>query len=212
MATDTKYPRTFHLPWSPGASSDDKKMASTAGLDGQDLVVTTKMDGENTTLTSKGWHARSLDSGRHPSRSWVAALQGRVGPLIPRGWRVCGENLFAQHSIHYDDLPDYFLVFGIWDEANYCLSWDDTELWCQLFVLTPVPVRARLCAAEWEQWKATQKGVEEPGVEGYVVRTRWGFHASEFSTRVGKWVRPGHVQTSDHWMNQPMIQNQLAKK
>ena len=24
---NTKYPRTYHLPWSPGATSDDKKLS-----------------------------------------------------------------------------------------------------------------------------------------------------------------------------------------
>lgn len=98
----THYPRTPHLPWSPGASSDDVRLTGRpglAGLTGSEVVVTEKMDGENTTLYADGLHARSLDSAHHPSRARVEALQGRVGPRILAGWRICGENVFARHSI-----------------------------------------------------------------------------------------------------------------
>ncbi|RAP39594.1 hypothetical protein BYZ73_19735 [Rhodovulum viride] len=50
--------RTVHLPFSPGATSDDKIMSSLEGLMAEDLVVTEKMDGENTTLHAGGSHAR----------------------------------------------------------------------------------------------------------------------------------------------------------
>ncbi|MGC5412734.1 RNA ligase family protein, partial [Streptomyces sp. DT225] len=58
----THYPRTPHLPWSPGATSDDVRMTDLAALAGTEVVVTEKLDGENTTLYADGLHARSLDS------------------------------------------------------------------------------------------------------------------------------------------------------
>ncbi|WP_291307636.1 MULTISPECIES: RNA ligase family protein [unclassified Devosia] len=54
-----KYGRTCHLPTSPGATSDDKVMLGLDGLMAGDLVVTEKMDGENTTIHRGGSHARS---------------------------------------------------------------------------------------------------------------------------------------------------------
>lgn len=113
-----KYPRTFHLPWSLGLSDDDKAHKDADALfAGQQVVVTEKLDGENTTLYSSGHtHARSMDSGAHPSRSWVRALAATAGAGLPEGWRVCGENVFAKHSVAYKALPSYFLVFGIYDE------------------------------------------------------------------------------------------------
>ncbi|MFE9924807.1 RNA ligase family protein, partial [Streptomyces sp. NPDC005774] len=44
------YPRTPHLPWSPGAASDDIRAGDLSGLRGREVVVTEKLDGENTTL------------------------------------------------------------------------------------------------------------------------------------------------------------------
>ncbi|TYB64218.1 kinase, partial [Nonomuraea sp. PA05] len=91
------YPRTPHLPWSPGATPDDVRAGDLSGLRGREVVVTEKLDGENTTLYADGLHARSLDSGHHPSRAWVKGLQGRIGGRIPHGWRGGGGNLYARH-------------------------------------------------------------------------------------------------------------------
>ncbi|KIF06359.1 kinase, partial [Streptomyces sp. RSD-27] len=98
----THYPRTAHLPWSPGATADDVRAGGTQALAGREVVVTEKLDGENTTLYPDGLHARSLDSGHHPSRTWVKGLQGRIGARIPAGRRICGENLYARHSLGYE--------------------------------------------------------------------------------------------------------------
>src|SRR5262245_28756711 len=121
-----RYPRTPHLPWSPGATSDDVRLAGLGGLEGQEAVVTEKLDGENTTLYRGGRHARSRGSAHHPSRAWVKALHGRIASQIPEGWRVCGENLYARHSLAYDELQSWFYGFSVWDGEDRCLDWDRT--------------------------------------------------------------------------------------
>ena len=118
------YPRTPHLPWSPGASSDDVRAGDLSGLAGREVVVTEKLDGENTTLYADGLHARSLDSAHHPSRAWVKGLQGRIGAAIPPGWRVCGENLYARHSLRVPGPGELVLrVLGL-GRGDRCLDWD----------------------------------------------------------------------------------------
>jgi hypothetical protein len=82
--TSIKYPRTPHLPWSPGASADDIGLENLESFRGRQIVVTEKMDGENTTLYRDHLHARSLDGRHHPSRDWVKGLHGRVGHRIPQ--------------------------------------------------------------------------------------------------------------------------------
>jgi hypothetical protein len=76
MQTYTKYPRTFHLPWSLGATSDDKVVPSVSHFEGRQVVVTEKMDGENTTLYRDHIHARSLDSKGGEDRAWVKQFWG----------------------------------------------------------------------------------------------------------------------------------------
>src|SRR5690625_4496339 len=61
----TKYPRTPHLPWSPGCADDDRIISaeSLRVLDALPTVITEKMDGGNITLMRDAMYARSVDSG-----------------------------------------------------------------------------------------------------------------------------------------------------
>lgn len=208
MSTRYKYPRTPHLPWSPGASADDVFLNDLVHFQGCPIVVTEKMDGENTTIYCDGIHARSLDSAHHPSRAWVKALQGHIGPLIPPGWRICGENLFARHSLAYSHLPSYFLMFSIWDEQNRCLSWKETQEWAELLEIKTVRV---LYQGTFDTKILQQlcKGLDLQQQEGLVVRSEAGFLYDHFAQHVAKWVRAGHVTTDDHWMHRAVIPNEL---
>jgi len=210
-----KYPRTFHLPWSQGATDDDKthSAADVAAMFAE-VVVTEKLDGENTTVYADGTtHARSLDSGAHVSRDW---LKAHVAPMLignlPAGWRVCGENLFAQHSCGYDRLTTYFVVFAIYNDANECLSWDETVEWCDLLGLVHAPVLYR---GAWNESavRACYTGASAFGVqgEGYVVRNAGSFGYDSFSENVAKFVRAGHVQAGTaHWSLTTVRANKLA--
>jgi hypothetical protein len=75
----SKYPRTPHLPWSPGRTGDDILLDSIRHLERlQDVVVTEKRDGENTTLYRDYLHARSLDSSSHVSRNWLKCFHAEI--------------------------------------------------------------------------------------------------------------------------------------
>ncbi|MFF3952924.1 RNA ligase family protein [Streptomyces sp. NPDC001890] len=205
----THYPRTAHLPWSPGATSDDVRIAGLAALTGREVVVTEKLDGENTTLYADGLHARSLDSAHHPSRGWVKALQGRVGARIPEGWRVCGENMFARHSIPYEELESYFYGFSVWD-GEHCLDWDRTVAFLRDLGIPVPPVvwRGVFDARAEKELRALK--LDTGRQEGYVVRPADGFGAADFRRLVAKWVRPGHVRTDTHWMHAAVVPNGLG--
>ncbi|MCP2310979.1 RNA ligase family protein [Kitasatospora paracochleata] len=201
------YPRTPHLPWSPGASADDVRSGGLDGLRGREVVVTEKLDGENTTLYRDGLHARSLDSGHHPARAWVKGLQGRIGPLAPAGWRVCGENMFARHSIAYRELDSWFYGFSVWDATDRCLGWDDTVRFLRRL---GVPAPRVLWRGTFDERALRALRFDTERVEGYVVRTVEGFAREEFGLRVAKWVRPQHVQTDTHWMHAAVVENGLG--
>lgn len=201
-----KYPRTPHLPWSPGATSDDAWCPSFEALERGLIVVTEKMDGENTTMYRDHMHARSIDSKHHPSRSWVKSLHQAIAYQIPEGWRICGENLYARHSIAYNDLKSYFMMFSIWDDKNTCLSWDETLEWAALLGLETPPV---LYYGPWDERMLRAIKLDEAQQEGYVVRTARAFPYAEFSTHVAKWVRADHVQTDEHWMFAQLVPNAL---
>jgi hypothetical protein len=209
-----KYPRTYHLPYSPGVTDDDR-VGDDVDLAGKEVVVTLKMDGENTTLYHDGLHARSLTFEGHPSRNRVRALHASVAQDIPAGWRVCGENVTAVHSIKYDNLPGHFLTFSVWNDANLCLSWDETVEWSALLGLPHVDVLWRgtydaFAIRNAFSSRASLGPSFDREHEGFVVRTTGPFHFSTFRHNVMKFVRANHVQTHGHWMRSKMEFNGLG--
>jgi len=203
-----KYPRTRHLPDSRAWTPDDKRLTDTSMFEGLNVVVTEKMDGENTSMYSDHIHARSIDSRHHESRDWVKRVHGEIKWHIPDGWRLCGENLFAQHSVSYDNLDSYFYLFSIWDENNKCLSWEETVMWAEELKVQTVPV---LYEGLWDE-KAIKKlgdSINTTKSEGFVVRNTESFHYDDFGKNLAKWVREGHVQSDKHWMHQQIKPNGL---
>lgn len=207
-----KYQRTFHLPWSPGIHDDDRVMQSMEFFIGKRVIVTKKMDGENTSMYSDYYHARSIDGRSHPSRDWAKQFWSTICYNIPEQWRLCCENLYAQHSIPYTDLVSYVLGFSMWTDRNVCLSWDDTLEWFELLGVHPVEViydgiyDEKAIRALWndKMWDTT---------EGYVMRVADSFTYAEFRKAVAKFVRAKHVQTNRHWMHgQAIMPNGISKQ
>jgi hypothetical protein len=205
-----KYPRTFHFPWSPGLKNDDRMLETTEGWEGTEVVITEKMDGEGTTMYKNDIHARSLEFEPQPWRTHIKAIHGATAYEIPEGFRVCGENLTAVHSIKYagaSALPSYFQVFNIW-KGMTCLSWAETMEWSALLNLWTVPL------IYWGPYsddlcKDLCKMLNPETQEGLVVRPARAFHMKEFPYVVGKYVRAKHVQTDEHWTRKPVEYNEL---
>lgn len=205
-----KYPRTPHLPWSEGQTKDDRTLESCDHFIGKQVVVTEKMDGENTTIYRDYIHARSIDGRDHWSRSRVKNLAGKIGWEIPEGYRICGENLQAKHSIKYHDIPP-FMVFSIWNEKNQAISWEETEEICSILELPTVPV---LYKGVWDS-KLIQSFYNDSvrdTMEGYVVRVVESFNYIDFPKSIAKFVRKNHVDPANHhWMFTASEENGLLK-
>ena len=207
-----KYPRSFHLPWSPGGTRDDKRMASVAGLIGTEIVVTEKLDGSNMALTREAVFARSHSGPpSHPSFAWAKALQARIGPQIEPGVTLFGEYCYAVHSIVYEELPGYFFLFGVRDDATgVWWEWDLVTAQASLLELPAVP---ELFRGVVESEGALERLVRGVGGglsvfggerEGVVARATRSFDDTEFASVLGKYVRADHVQTDEHWMFQEL--------
>lgn len=208
-----KAPRTYHVPWSPGIHDDDRVMSSLERFIGERVIVHTKMDGESTSCYPDYIHARSIDGPSHPSRDWIKGLWGSFRQDIPQDWRVIIENMFARHSIAYDDLLSYAIGFQVWNERNVCLPWDATKEWLILLGIEPCPViydgiydekLIRGLYDEKRDWATC---------EGWVIRIAGSFSYAEYRHCVAKFVRARHVQTNKHWMRgQPIVPNKLRRR
>lgn len=208
-----KYPRTYHLPFSPGATKDDKRLSGDwfSQYKGKAVVITEKMDGENTCMTKYDVFARSHGA---PTRSpWSINLWGQDGlywkvkDLIGENEEVFGENLYGEHSIHYDKLTSYFYMFAVLrnDDFPIWYAWDDVVLMSEVLQVPTVPVLWRgVFDDEIELEAKVNELMLEPSAfgktkEGIVMRVADEFPLAEFSNNVCKWVRPNHVQTDEHW-------------
>ena len=199
LFTDTvKYPRTYHLPWSENLTEDDRMLKDVDVFRGRRVVVTEKMDGENTTLYNNYIHARSVDGRTHDSQNWVRNFWAQIKNDIPLGYRICGENLFAKHSISYEELPTYFMGFSMWNNKNECLSWDETLDWFSLLGIVPVPT---LYIGLFDELaiRNLSKHIDTNKSEGYVLRSENSFTYRDFRNNVAKYVRKNHVRTVQHW-------------
>jgi len=203
-----KYPRTKHFPWSKGITSDDKILKDLSSFEGKEIVVLEKYDGENCNLYNNYIHARSLDSKNHVSRNWVKKFHSEIKHNIPKDFRICGENLFAKHSIYYENLPSFFLCFSIWDK-NICLNWDDTIEYADMLGLDLVNTLYR-GIFDVEKIREIENTMDFDKQEGYVVRNTDSFLYDDFSKNVGKYVRENHIKTDEHWMFCSIVENKLA--
>jgi hypothetical protein len=203
-----KYGRTYHLPGSPGATSDDKILKSLSVFEqdgGIDVVATEKMDGENTTIYTGGTHARSVDGRYHPSRDRMKAFAAGISPMLEPNERIVGEYLYARHSITYEGLPHFFMGFA-WIVNEVIQSWDDTIQKFEELGITPVPLlwRGQFDARQIDTLVAS---LDLEHQEGLVVRAAAAFTEDQMATHMGKFVREGHVQTDKHWMHQEITPN-----
>lgn len=212
-----KYPRTFHLPWSPGGTNDDKRMKTVEHLLGVPTIMTEKMDGGNVCLTKDAVYARSHAS--EPTEPWYDWLKakhhGELRWIMPPDSEIFCEYLYAVHSIEYETLPSYLMVLGVRWKNNYWLSWDDTEDTAHKIGLVTPYITTKTTFYKQERLVNLTNmfgggsSAYGPTREGIVIRTANGFKEEDFSLKVGKWVRANHVQTNEHWTKGLIRRNKL---
>lgn len=216
MAISQKYGRTWHYPFSPGTTSDDRIQYNYWDALKQlpQIIHTEKLDGENNCLSRHGVFARSHAA---PTTSaWTASIRtywnqvrNDLGDL-----EIFLENLYAVHSIEYRNLDHHFYVFAIREHDRW-LSWEETVFYANMLDLPTVPVIAVVTPPhvredfEKETLALVQgRGAFDPydtvtgrptTMEGLVSRNANGYPVSEFANNVFKYVRKGHVKTDQHW-------------
>ena len=211
-----KYGRTYHFPFSPGSTSDDRIQYDYWNYiqQMQQVIHTEKLDGENNCLNRWGMFARSHTT---PTTSpWTSHLRQRwellkndLGDL-----ELFGENIYAIHSIAYEHIEHYFYVFAIRCQDQW-LSWEEVCFYAAAFDLPTVPVlglalntreeiafRAEVLNFTRKQSAFASVDVKTGTactIEGVVSRNSKGFAVDELGTNVFKYVRKGHVKTDEHW-------------
>lgn len=207
------------MPWSEGATNDDKRATSVDSLIGKEIVLTEKMDGSNTSLEADGCFARThAGPPTHKSFDQLKALHASIKHNLSIDLQYFGEWCYAKHSIEYNELPGYFLLFNVRDlTVDNWFDWDGVELLAKELNIPTVPVLFRgTVNSEKELKELVESFMLQPSAcggirEGVVARVAKDFYDEDFSTNVMKCVRKNHVQTSDHWKDQEIVKNKLKR-
>lgn len=217
MSISEKYGRTYHYPFSPGTTSDDR--ISTDYWEDLSRITTVihteKLDGENNCLSQYGVFARSHAA---PTVSpWTRALREKWNMLQHDlgNYEIFGENLYAIHSILYPEIDQHYFVFGVRENGRW-LSWEETVFIATFFDLPTVPVIGTSSLpreqAVYEQELLQLVGLSSTfdsvdvqtgkpcTMEGIVTRNTEAYEATDFPNNVWKYVRKGHVKTDEHWI------------
>jgi hypothetical protein len=199
-----KYPRTYHFPFSEGAVNDDRIQYDWERLLSHELVITEKLDGENTCIKTSGVYARSHGAtNRNPWAKPVWDIWERIGRTLG-DLHLFGENLYAIHSIQYERLDHHFFIFGIRENDTW-LSW---EAVCEYAYILDLPVAPLVSSGVFSiqemQTIIQQKQLHGSALggisEGVVARRAAAFPDADFPEAVLKYVRKNHVQTDEHWI------------
>ncbi len=210
-----KYGRTFHYPFSPGTTSDDRinhdYWSDLQSI--EQIVHTEKLDGENTCLNQYGVFARSHAAPtRHPWANYLKErwhlIKNELGDL-----EIFGENIYAIHSIKYLEIEHHFYVFAI-RHLDKWLSWEEVKFYAALLDFPIVP---ELKMQKPNDQKFLEKTIlnfvnqpsvfqsldihtrEECTMEGIVSRNVNEYLVKDFKKNVFKYVRKDHVKTDAHW-------------
>jgi hypothetical protein len=215
MSWSRKYGRTFHYPFSPGTTNDDR-----INFDWWEeiskiktVIHTEKLDGENTCLNQHGVFSRSHAAPTlHPWANYLKErwswMKNDLGNL-----EIFGENLYAIHSIEYTDLNEHFFTFGI-RHLDMWLSWEEVEFYAAFFGLPTVPLLLEEEPVDKVSFEASVLDIikdvstfesvdnftkEVCSMEGIVSKNKEEYPVDDFKENVFKYVRKDHVKTDKHW-------------
>lgn len=225
MTAFFRFPRTPHLAWlAPGAPRDDK--ALTAGeartlLSGE-VLVEEKVDGANLGLSlDSAGGLRAQSRGQYLARphagqfkrlaAWLALHEQALVAQLTPDLIVFGEWCAARHALDYTRLPDWWLVFDVYDrrQQGSFLSTARRDTFAARAGLAVVAevFRGRTTLAGLKKLLLdAQSRYRDGPLEGLVVRQ----DADRSLQRRAKLIRPEFVQAIDvHWSSRRLQWNRV---
>lgn len=213
-----KYEKTFHV--FPVTSKYNLDNTTIQRLLAGEVIVEEKLDGANIGIIrhKKGISLQKRNSlvgqSEHEQfgffHNWANYQNYEKLMAIPdNNITIYGELLYAVHTIVYDSLPDYVLVFDVRVNGDW-LDYDERKEFCEKYNLHMVPLIARGSFTKNQLLDLIpEKSAFGPSVEGIVVKryARNGYFK-------GKIVRSEFIKTveeSDHWTEYNIRKNTLAR-
>ncbi len=221
-----RFPTTPHLAWlaQDGMPRDDKVLSPTEAeaLLASDVVVEEKLDGANLGLSlSPDGPVLAQNRGQYLGEpyvgqfarlpAWLAQHESSLLAVLRPELMLFGEWCAARHSLDYDTLPDWFLLFDVYDRSKRRF-WNTSRrnaLASEAGLFTvPLVSSGRTTLAALKQLVADTPSRYRAGLplEGVVVRRESG----EWCEARAKLVRPDFAQAIDtHWSKRTIEWNRV---
>jgi len=224
MTAFFRFPHTPHLAWlGEGTPRGDKVLTpgEARALLAHALVVEEKVDGANLGF-SVDQHGvlraqnrgdfLALDDVRgqwKPLPGWLRVRAERLEDALFPHLVLFGEWCYAVHSVRYTRLPDWFLVFDVYDRASgrfWSTSRRDTLAASLGLAVVPRVGRGRFDRGGLEKLLCASQLTDGPA-EGLYLRHDEG----DWSISRAKLVRGEFVQAiHGHWSKRRLVPNALA--
>lgn len=224
MSEFFRFPQTPHLAWlGVNPPRDDKVLSpeETEELLQAEVVIEEKLDGANLGFSVSpegGIRAQNRGNYLHsplPAQfsrldEWLACHEDRLFDLLGDHLIAFGEWCAARHTLDYDALPDWWLLFDIYDrkEQRFWSTRRRNALAEQLGVSTvPCLHRGQTSLAQLQHWITTDNSnFRQGGIEGVVVRRE----NDDWLTDRAKLVHPNFTQAIvEHWRSRAIDWNRL---
>lgn len=220
-----RFPHTPHIAWlAQGAPRDDKVLSSAeaSGILSSELVLEEKLDGANLGFSvSPDGTVRVQNRGQYlgvPFQGqfghlgqWLALHEEKLFDGLGTHLIAFGEWCAARHSLDYVALPDWWLLFDVYDRsANQFWSTPRRNAWAAENGFSTV---AALCLGTFSLRRLTKlvqttsSQYRTGPMEGIVIRKE---NADWLEARA-KLVRADFTQAiENHWRNRPLEWNQIS--
>ena len=221
-----RFPHTPHLVWLSGGEPRDDKVLSpievTALLAGK-VVVEEKLDGANLGISlSPEGVLRAQNRGQYLLApfaaqfvrlpAWLAQHSEGLGTALTPNVILFGEWCAARHSLDYGHLPDWFLLFDVYDRGQGIFwSTPRRNALASTLGLATVPrlMDGRFSLLQLKDALIGQHSRFRKGaLEGVVIRRE----SAEWCEARAKLVHPDFTQAiGEHWSRRRIEWNRLGR-
>jgi len=220
-----KFPSTPHLAMLPGIDVRSDKVLSEperAEFLQHDLVVEEKVDGANLGISfdsdgnirvqNRGAYLHLPGSGQWKKLwEWLAPRVDGLFEHLTDRFILFGEWCYAQHSVFYNQLPDWFLGFDIYDKQNgrfWSVNRRNKLLKELSLARVPTIAQGRFTLKNLEELLSKSKLGSQPA-EGLYLRVE----QEDWLAQRAKLVRPAFIQSVDrHWSRSAIRPNRLTSE
>jgi hypothetical protein len=180
-------------------------------VDGANLGLSFDSDGTLRFQNRGNWLEGKFTGQWERLRGWASKCEPQLREILPVHHVLFGEWCFATHSIHYDQLPDWFLVFDVFD-ATVEKFWNTTRRnsLAAAAKLSVVPKVAQgvFKREEIEDMLDGRSDFSDGVREGLYFRRE----NEKWLLKRAKLVRPGFTQAiSEHWSRQVITPNKIGR-